>query len=113
MLKQVRLRRFLASSKGIARSTSDIQLFRKTRKHATTALRNDDHIFLTRSAQTWIIQPGFNRQYLPIFQRNFLQTRMLVDLEPESMACPMKESNAPAFANLRRKTTFCEELQNC
>src|SRR5438132_7344159 len=38
---------------------------------------------------------------------------MLVDLEPKPMACPMKESNSPAFAHLRRKTTLCEEFLNC
>src|SRR5438128_5637152 len=38
---------------------------------------------------------------------------MLVDLEPKPMACPMKESNSPAFADLRRKTTLCEEFLNC
>src|SRR5216117_1034688 len=38
---------------------------------------------------------------------------MLVDLEPKPMACPMKESNSPAFAHLRRKTTLCKEFLNC
>src|SRR5439155_20859202 len=69
--------------------------------------------FLTRSPQGWIIQPGFNRQYLPLLQRDSLQTRMLVNLKPKAMSRPMKETNAPAFANLRRETALCEEILDC
>src|SRR6185369_3352864 len=38
---------------------------------------------------------------------------MLVDLQSQPVSRPMEKSNSPAFANLRRKTTVCEELLNC
>src|SRR5213080_1194324 len=38
---------------------------------------------------------------------------MLMNLQPQPMPGAVKESNAPALANLRWKTTLAEELLNC
>src|SRR6266478_2174719 len=90
----------------------NFQLLWKTRKHPATAFRDHHYILLSYSAESRIIQSGLNRQHLSGFQRDLLQTRMVVHLESEPMACPMEESNSPPFAHLRRKTALCEEFLN-
>src|SRR6266699_78862 len=90
----------------------NFQLLWKTRKHPATAFCNHHHNLMSYSAESQIIQSGLNRQHLSGFQRDLLQTRMLVHLESEPMACPMEESNSPPFAHLRRKTALCEEFLN-
>src|SRR5206468_8954395 len=75
--------------------------------------RHDHDVFLTCSAEPRIIQSRLDGQYLSSFQRNFLQTRMLVNLQPQAVTGPVKEANAPPLANLRRKTALGEEFLNC
>src|SRR4029450_11788574 len=91
----------------------NLQLLWKSRKDFTSALGDHDYVFQARATQSRIVQSGLDRQYLSIFQSDFLQPRMLVDLQPEPVAGPVKKSDSPAFAKLRRKTTLREELLNC
>src|SRR5882724_11634845 len=72
----------LASSGGAADPTSDFEPLRKARKHAATVFCDHDYVFQAHATQSGIVQSGLNRQYLSSFQRNFLQARMLVDLQP-------------------------------
>src|SRR6266446_6644218 len=90
----------------------NFQLLWKTRQHPATAFRDHHHILLSYSAESRIIQSGLNRQHLSIFQRHFLQTWMLVNLQPEPVTRPMEKSNSPSFASLRGETALCEEFLN-
>src|SRR3981081_3920584 len=89
---------------------SDFQLFRKSRQLPAGVFRHDHDIFLTGSADAGVIKARFDRQDLSIFQRYFLQTRVLVNFEPESVTSAMKEADLPAVAHFRAITAFREEI---
>src|SRR5713226_4095516 len=75
------------------------QLLRKTRKNFTATLCDDHDILLTHAAESRVIQTRLNREYLSIFQRHFLQPRMLMNLQPESVTGAVKKSDLPALTN--------------
>src|SRR5436309_1301466 len=62
--------------------------------------RNQNHIFEPDSAEPGIVQARLNREYLPIFQNYFLQTRMLMNFQSKPVTGPVKESHSSSFADL-------------
>src|ERR1700736_2994401 len=71
------------------------------RKQLVTALRHHNHVFVTRPAEARIIKTRLDREHLSILQCDFLQTRILVNLKPESMSGPVKKSDLAAFSHFR------------
>ena len=63
--------------------------------------RHDDDIFVPDPSQSRVIQAGFDSEDLSIFQYHFLQTRVFVNLKPESVPGAVKKSDLPAFAHFR------------
>ena len=67
-----------------------------------TTLCHHDHVFVAHPAEARIIKTRLDREHLSIFQCDFLQTRILVNLKPKSMSGPVKKSDLAAFSNFRR-----------
>src|SRR3982074_1173875 len=91
---------------------SDFQLLRETRQLPVPVLGYDDHVFVANASQARIIQPRLDREDLSIFQGHFLQARIFVDLEPESVSGAVEKPNLPAFAHFRAVTAFGKEILN-
>src|SRR4029453_17994285 len=89
---------------------SNLQLLRKTREDSATCLRDDDHVFLTRTAHAGIVQPRFDCEHLPIFQDNFLQARMFVDFQTEPVPGAVEKSDTTAVAHFGGETATGEEF---
>ena len=90
----------------------DLQLLREPREDSATCLQYDNDVFLTRAAHAGIVQTGFDGEHLPIFQDNFLQARMFVDFQTESVAGTVEKSDAPTVAYFGRETATGEEFLN-
>src|ERR1043166_306286 len=91
---------------------SNLQLLRKARQYPATCLRHDNYVFLTRAAHTRVIQTGFDGEHLPILQNDFLQARMFVDFQTESVASTVEKSDAPTVTHFGRETATGEEFLN-
>src|SRR5882724_7453273 len=87
-------------------------MLREARENSATCLRDDDHVFLTRSAHAGIVQTRFDCEHLPILQDNFLQARMFVDFQTEPVPSTVEKSDTPAFAHSGPETATGEEFLN-
>ena len=91
---------------------SNLQLLWELREDSATYLRDDYHVFLTRTSHTGIVQTRFDCEHLPVLEYNFLQPRMLVDLQTKPVASTMEKSDAPALAHSGRETATAKEFLN-
>src|SRR5439155_15929095 len=92
---------------------SNLQLLWKPRENSATRFSDQDHILQPRSPESGVVHAGLNGQHLSIFQNNFLQARVLVNLQPKTMPGAVKESDAPPSAHLSRKTAFSKKFLDC
>src|ERR1017187_4171271 len=91
---------------------SDLQLLRETRKLPAAVLRDYHDVFLPRPSYSGIVKPRLHRQYLSLFQRDLLQSRIFMNLETESVSRTMKETNLPAFAHFGAIAAFSKKFLN-
>ncbi len=91
-------------------SRLDFQLLRKTRQNPAACFCDQNDVFHAHSTESGIIKPRLNREHLPIFQNNLLQTWMLVDFQPESVSGSVEKSDPAPVAHLSWKTTTAEEF---
>src|SRR5438874_6874474 len=81
---------------------SDFQVLRKPRENLAAGLGHDHHVFVPNAAEAGIIKSRLDRETLSIFQHDFLESRILVNLEPETMTGAVDESDVRAVPNLSR-----------
>ena len=71
---------------------------------------------MTHAAEARIIKTRLDREHLSILQCDFLQTRILVNLKPESMSGPVKKSDLAAVSHFGRiavlRETFLDRFVN-
>src|SRR5207247_5765396 len=88
----------------------DFQLLGKSRQNSAPHFGNQNHIFQAHSTESGIIKPRLNGEHLAILQRDFLQTRMLMYLQTQTVPGTVKESHSSALANLRREAALREKF---
>ena len=64
---------------------------------------------MAHSTQARVIKSRLDRQYLSIFQGYFLQTRIFVNLEPESVPGAVKKSDVLSLPHFGRKTALAKQ----
>src|SRR6202045_2057864 len=65
---------------------------------------------MTHAAEAWIIKTRLALEHLSILQCDFLQTRILVNLKPESMSGPVKKSDLAAVSHFGRIAALREKF---
>src|SRR5207247_11118514 len=79
----------------------DFQLLGKSRQNSAPHFGNQNHIFEAHSTESGIIKPRLDGEHLAILQRNFLYTRMLMNLQTQTVPGAVKEPHSSALATLR------------
>src|SRR4051812_47891851 len=90
--------------------SSNLQLLRKVRKHFLTGLRHHHHVLDTDAPETGIIKARLNRDDLALLENDFLQPRIFVNIQSETVAGAMEKSDAPSFFDTRFVAAFGKQV---
>ena len=85
---------------------SDFQRFGRLREKSRAASRDENDVLVADSSDAWDVDSGFDGEHLPGQESGCGKARGLVDIEPEAVTCPVKESLPPAVADFGRVAMF-------